>query len=154
MSIIPVEEKDIENTEIVCRYCLDSNGDSKINPCDCKNFVHKECLTKWLEIKKNNTCELCKKEYKNLNIDIRLDLFYNKFDDFIKTVFCRSQHWSPIHYTHMQLNIFCFVTLSIIILVIYVSITCSVKNCRSFRESPTNEPTHLPTNELTYLSYK
>ena len=42
MSVLPIEEKDIENTEIVCRYCLDSSENGKINPCNCKNFVHKE----------------------------------------------------------------------------------------------------------------
>lgn len=147
MSVLPIEEKDIENTEIVCRYCLDSSKNGKKNPCNCKNFVHRECLRKWLAIKKNNTCEICKIEYKNMNIDLQFQLFSSRLDDFIKIILCRFQHWSPRHYNNMQLQISLFLLLCIIIFIIYLSITCLLDNkCGSFKGSPTDEPTFLPTN--------
>ena len=163
MSVLPIEKSgndngrindienlsisDIDDREIVCRYCLDSSGNNKINPCNCKNFVHKECLQKWLLIKKDNICEICQIEYKNINADIQIQLFYkNIIDSCSKIIFCRSQYWSPIHYTYMQLQILVFVLLCIIIFVIYLAITCSVeKNCGSLKDRVTIEPTNQPT---------
>jgi hypothetical protein len=45
-----------------CTICLESiNGDSIPfkTKCKCKNLYHKECIKKWLEIKRN--CPTCKK---------------------------------------------------------------------------------------------
>lgn len=143
MSVLPIENLGIEIQEItyiegketVCRYCLESNGNNKINPCNCKNFVHKECLIKWLLIKKNDTCEICKKKYKNLNTDIEFQLFYKKIDEFIQIIF-------------RKFRIDIFLIIFIIIVIIYLFITCSIKkNCGNFSSDPSKEPTYLPTSK-------
>jgi hypothetical protein len=42
-----------------CTICLESiKGESFKTKCKCKNLYHKECIKKWLEIKRN--CPTCK----------------------------------------------------------------------------------------------
>lgn len=57
--------------ELICRICFESKKKSKlINPCECKEKIHKECLKKWIEVKNNpEVCEICKKKY---NVDFTI----------------------------------------------------------------------------------
>jgi len=45
---------------MTCRICLE-DGDT-ISVCNCKGtqgHVHLECIQKWIDVSKKNTCELC-----------------------------------------------------------------------------------------------
>lgn len=69
-----------EETEFkyTCRYCLDGSNeyDNFISPCECKGsseFVHKNCLKRWLESKNGtthyNTCSECHSNFKRRLLD-------------------------------------------------------------------------------------
>lgn len=30
------------------------------SPCSCQSFVHKKCLKKWLKLKEQTSCSICK----------------------------------------------------------------------------------------------
>jgi hypothetical protein len=69
-----------EETEVVCRFCLDgtkTSGNPLLDPCECKGsiqFVHKLCLIRWRHqnVERNGeVCLLCHTEYKiPLNNDL------------------------------------------------------------------------------------
>lgn len=71
--------------QINCRYCLSDldNEYSLIIPCNCKNGVHKECLTEWIlhrpysKIEDLHYCEICKLKYK-ISLD---DIIQQKFNN-------------------------------------------------------------------------
>ena len=48
-----------------CKICFDSSNSSDnplINPCNCKGtieYIHKECLEKWIQLSKNHNCSVC-----------------------------------------------------------------------------------------------
>lgn len=65
-----------------CKYCLSENG-TMISPCKCDGtlkYTHKECIEKWISIKNNSTCEICKTNYKTRTI-AKID-FHNLCIDF------------------------------------------------------------------------
>jgi len=47
-----------------CKICWESSAvNGLITPCDCTGtmkFVHAACLTNWMFLKDNDTCEVCK----------------------------------------------------------------------------------------------
>lgn len=48
-----------------CYICYEGNGELLTGICDCKsNFVHTECLLKWVNGKQNYDCTICKTQYK------------------------------------------------------------------------------------------
>ena len=51
--------------EYSCRICFeDEKGGILIKPCKCNQSIHRECLKRWIEIKKNpQFCEVCKNKY-------------------------------------------------------------------------------------------
>jgi hypothetical protein len=59
-----------------CRICLSEDEQKDIiAPCDCKGsiqYVHKECLQKWVDVKHSLKCGLCKKKY-----DVKLKVNYH-----------------------------------------------------------------------------
>jgi len=49
---------------MTCRICLEP--DDLISVCNCdgtSKWVHEECITKWVSIRRKNTCEICHGEY-------------------------------------------------------------------------------------------
>ena len=49
-----------------CRICFDSTNEPLISPCKCTGsmqWVHRTCLQKWINIKKDNKCPVCKENY-------------------------------------------------------------------------------------------
>ncbi len=52
-----------------CIICLNNNPIIiQFNgSCNCKPFIHSNCLNEWLE-KNNLTCPICRKKYKPTNI--------------------------------------------------------------------------------------
>ena len=74
----PIYNPDLENNINECRICLESHG-NLISVCACKGtceFVHEECIVKWIQQFHNNRekCEICNSEY-NLEL-IELDNEY------------------------------------------------------------------------------
>ena len=54
-----MSEKTISD-EDECPICYDYLNSGEIKSCpDCKNFVHLQCIKKWLEMR-NLTCVLCR----------------------------------------------------------------------------------------------
>ena len=54
-----------------CRICLEEEkpNDPIIQRCDCTGcLVHNSCLEKWILLKKNTQCEICLKNFGNLEI--------------------------------------------------------------------------------------
>ena len=52
------------NKDNFCRICYMNNNLEKF--CDCKGsieFMHRECLLKWIKRSKSLNCELCNKKY-------------------------------------------------------------------------------------------
>ena len=48
-----------------CRICFDTTDEPLIEPCKCSGsmrWVHNSCLQKWINIKKNTKCPVCKEE--------------------------------------------------------------------------------------------
>ena len=58
-SLQPVNSVGIDSNEqcCICLEPLDKNV-VKIKSCNCKNYMHSECLLRWR--KKNNSCPLCR----------------------------------------------------------------------------------------------
>ena len=60
---------DNNNESVECFICFDNNELIKLNSikneywssCECDNYVHKLCITRWLLIKE--TCPLCRKTH-------------------------------------------------------------------------------------------
>tara|TARA_Y100000996_G_C22422905_1_gene602229 strand:+ start:299 stop:760 length:462 start_codon:yes stop_codon:yes gene_type:complete len=52
-----------------CPICLEEIYDNNIQPCNCKNGIHINCLIKWINYKNSIVCEICNIEYK-INKDI------------------------------------------------------------------------------------
>tara|TARA_B100001250_G_scaffold400963_1_gene412226 strand:- start:1035 stop:1535 length:501 start_codon:yes stop_codon:yes gene_type:complete len=49
-----------------CRICFDSTDEPLISPCKCTGsmqWVHRTCLQKWINIKKDTKCPVCKENY-------------------------------------------------------------------------------------------
>ena len=50
-----------------CRICLEEDASSALEmPCACRGSyaqVHRQCLLRWIETRKSNTCEVCGQEY-------------------------------------------------------------------------------------------
>ena len=70
----------MSDTELeCCRYCLelfDCEEGKILNPCSCRNRVHKKCFVHWLKtrpfdpwangnVDELNKCEICKSIYNN-----------------------------------------------------------------------------------------
>tara|TARA_B100000161_G_scaffold191866_1_gene139021 strand:- start:898 stop:1353 length:456 start_codon:yes stop_codon:yes gene_type:complete len=54
-----------------CRICWEGEkpDDPIIKRCDCKEcLVHNSCLEKWILLKKNTKCEICLKNFSNLQL--------------------------------------------------------------------------------------
>ena len=54
-----------------CRICLEEEkpNDPIIQRCDCTEcLVHNSCLEKWILLKKDKRCEICLKEFNNLEL--------------------------------------------------------------------------------------
>lgn len=66
---IEMEEKfNSDSPELRCRVCYMAFGSDELMcaPCKCSGsiqFVHQECLERWLEHSKKSTCELCSSKY-------------------------------------------------------------------------------------------
>ncbi|RWR99739.1 hypothetical protein B4U79_19203, partial [Dinothrombium tinctorium] len=48
-----------------CRICISSKGEL-ITPCNCRAkfaYVHRECLSHWLESNLSEICDICRFEY-------------------------------------------------------------------------------------------
>ncbi|RDY13700.1 Mediator of RNA polymerase II transcription subunit 15a, partial [Mucuna pruriens] len=61
--------------EADCRICLLElrGADTLKKECSCKGelaLVHQECAVKWFSIKGNRTCDVCKREVRNLPVSI------------------------------------------------------------------------------------
>jgi len=53
-----------------CRICLEEEGPF-VHPCMCKGStgdVHAECLQRWIDESKKNTCEICHYEYQKTEV--------------------------------------------------------------------------------------
>jgi len=49
-----------------CRICFDSTAEPLFSPCKCigsMQWVHRSCLQKWINIKKDTKCSVCKENY-------------------------------------------------------------------------------------------
>lgn len=48
-----------------CKYCKSAatTSDPLITPCNCTDPVHKSCIEKWIQLKKNGKCEICLTEF-------------------------------------------------------------------------------------------
>lgn len=47
----------------ICYCCLSNNNVSKLKACpNCKNIVHKECIEKWLDMSRHQTCVYCRSD--------------------------------------------------------------------------------------------
>ena len=76
-----IKEKIPLNTEVICGVCLKQiydNSDLKYLSCpDCKKFIHKICVKKWLAKKVN--CVYCRSEiwetYWSLENQKQINLF-------------------------------------------------------------------------------
>ena len=51
--------------ENICIICLEELDNDKIfiQPCNCKNKVHADCLLTWIQHKNSIECEICKSDY-------------------------------------------------------------------------------------------
>ena len=59
----------------ICRICLESGEDLK-RVCQCsgtQQYVHIECVQKWVDINRKKTCELCLAEYDTSLVHIPLE---------------------------------------------------------------------------------
>lgn len=79
-----------------CRICFEeeTSNNKLISPCSCSGtnqYVHTQCLLKWISIKKSKICPVCQKAYNfdiqsylenNNNISNRIN-FLNTLSDFI-----------------------------------------------------------------------
>lgn len=66
-----------------CRICLKSDELCQ-NFCNCKGtiqWIHRECLIRWIITSKNTSCEICKCPF-NLKVDVDLiyDTEYDMYD--------------------------------------------------------------------------
>lgn len=55
----------------ICRICLEEENvdDPIIQRCDCKGCcIHDSCLKKWIKKKGNINCEICKKNFRDVNV--------------------------------------------------------------------------------------
>uniref|UniRef100_A0A7N0U4L6 RING-CH-type domain-containing protein n=1 Tax=Kalanchoe fedtschenkoi TaxID=63787 RepID=A0A7N0U4L6_KALFE len=69
-------EDDITEEEAVCRICLEELGEEletfKLE-CNCRGdlaLVHRGCSQRWFNMRGNRTCEICRKEVKNITVKI------------------------------------------------------------------------------------
>lgn len=65
-----------------CRICLEESGNF-IHPCRCKGssgHVHSECLQKWIDESKSDTCEICHETYlKEEHFGLNFTRFWKHF---------------------------------------------------------------------------
>ena len=67
--------------ELFCKYCLEKEeiDNPIINPCNCSDGVHLNCLTIWLTYSKHKEnqqymCEICLQDYDVINNDIIINI--------------------------------------------------------------------------------
>ncbi|XP_010432679.1 PREDICTED: probable E3 ubiquitin ligase SUD1 [Camelina sativa] len=71
---VPTEVSVIKNEALdICRICQSSEEpDNPLrHPCACRGslkFVHSDCLFLWLNRRKRNHCEICKRRYSTVPI--------------------------------------------------------------------------------------
>lgn len=65
------DQGNINKSDILCKFCLDSENKEFISPCLCTGsagFVHVSCLKTWISSQEvsvqNPKCEICSFEYK------------------------------------------------------------------------------------------
>ena len=61
--------------EKICKYCLEEEekfNNPIINPCDCTNGVHLNCLAIWFTYSEQTDiprkCEICQREYIGIEV--------------------------------------------------------------------------------------
>lgn len=69
------------NEEDVCSICLEKPDIKSYTSLCCKNKFHFECLNQWFKI--NNTCPLCRSEYKHMK---HYNDDFEEYIDYIKNI--------------------------------------------------------------------
>lgn len=105
-----LEEKNIQITPEICRYCLDE--EKLIYPCSCTTPVHKSCLITWLKSQSEKPffsgykCEICTDAY---NVVTE------------KKTYIRKVFWLKLLQAYFNLSVFLFLVYILIGSMIQIS---------------------------------
>ena len=109
MSVIEDAGEDIPEEEAVCRICfveLREGGDTLKMECSCKGelaLAHQECAVKWFSIKGNKTCDVCKRDVKNLPVTL---LKIQNPPQILRRPPAAPQHRETIRYRQVSCHLF------------------------------------------------
>lgn len=80
--------------QVMCRICFEGGRMFLIKPCKCKGtsaYVHYDCLSRWVRVSKQKTCDICKSEYKGFIANFML--FVNYLQNLNEDVDCKVQEF-------------------------------------------------------------